>query len=93
MKEFLEKHTEKITGTISCFDRLIFKGYLPLTWPQRLESLISRNGRKIKEFKDFVSSSSDQLVKHAKALAEKNGRVYRYLQGRASPASGSRAGT
>jgi len=82
MKEFLEKHAEKITATISCFDRLIFKGYLPLTWPDRMESLLSRNNRKIKEFKDFVSSSSEQLVKHAKALAEKNDRVYRYLQGR-----------
>ena len=27
---FLEKHADKITGTLSCFDRVIFRGYLPI---------------------------------------------------------------
>ena len=30
MKDFVEKHRHKITGTISTFDRIIFKGYLPI---------------------------------------------------------------
>jgi hypothetical protein len=80
MKKFLDKHAEKVTGTISCFDRLIFKGYLPLTWPDAMEKLIAYHGLKIKDFKRFVSSSSDRLKNHAKALAERNGRSYRHLQ-------------
>ena len=80
MKKFLDKHTEKVTGTISCFDRLIFKGYLPLAWPDAMEKLMAHNGLKIKDFKRFVSSSSERLKNHAKALAERNGRSYRHLQ-------------
>jgi hypothetical protein len=81
MKTFLEKYGERITGTISCFDRLLFKGYLPLTWPKAMEKLIARNGHKIKDFKYFVQSCSQRLKDHAKAVAEKSGRSYLHLQG------------
>ena len=30
MDTFLTKHSSLITASLSCFDRLIFKGYLPL---------------------------------------------------------------
>ena len=74
MRESLGKHAEKISGTISCFDRLIFKGYLPLTWPRAMEKLMARRGLLIKDFKSFVSSSSRELKDHAKAVAERSGR-------------------
>ena len=50
MKNFLDKHAERVSGTISCFDRLIFKGYLPLTWPRAMEKLMAGEGLKIKDF-------------------------------------------
>ena len=37
MKEFTEKHADRITGVISCFDRILFKGYLPLGWSEAME--------------------------------------------------------
>jgi hypothetical protein len=30
MPTFLEQHADKILGTLSCFDRVIIRGYLPL---------------------------------------------------------------
>ena len=30
MEAFLTKHSHLINASLSCFDRLIFKGYLPL---------------------------------------------------------------
>jgi hypothetical protein len=30
MRRFLAKHAATPTGTLSCFDRLLFKGHLPL---------------------------------------------------------------
>jgi hypothetical protein len=30
MDAFLSKHKRKIAGTLSCVDRIVFKGYLPL---------------------------------------------------------------
>ena len=30
MRGFLEKHASKITGVLSCLDRMLFRGYLPI---------------------------------------------------------------
>ena len=30
VKDFVDRYIEKITGVVSCFDRILFKGYLPL---------------------------------------------------------------
>ncbi|MFQ5501860.1 MAG: hypothetical protein ACE5EQ_06110 [Phycisphaerae bacterium] len=38
MKHFIDKHQTRITGTISCFDRILFKGHLPLSWDGATES-------------------------------------------------------
>jgi len=27
MEQFIAKHTDKIQGTLSCFDRILFRGY------------------------------------------------------------------
>ena len=30
MKEFIRKHEDRIHGVLSCFDRMLFRGYLPI---------------------------------------------------------------
>ena len=30
MKEFVGKYGERIHGVLSCFDRMLFRGYLPI---------------------------------------------------------------
>ena len=30
MKEFIRKHEARIHGVLSCFDRMLFRGYLPI---------------------------------------------------------------
>ncbi len=30
MMEFVARHAEKIDGVLSCFDRMLFRGYLPI---------------------------------------------------------------
>ena len=37
---FLGKHQGKITGVLSCFDRVIFKGHLALSAPCELEYFV-----------------------------------------------------
>jgi hypothetical protein len=80
MRSFLKKHEEKIAGFISSFDRVLFKGYLPLGWPEALECLLYKNGLLIKDFKRFVSKHSNRLKEHAKATAEQAGRPYSHLE-------------
>ena len=40
MKDFVERHRERISGVIMCFDRLIFKGYLSLGWDGQMEKFL-----------------------------------------------------
>lgn len=81
MDQFTTKHQARITGTISCFDRILFKGHLPLGWPDAMERFISRQGLRLKDFGGFVNRSSERIKQHAKDMAERAGRPYLYLDG------------
>ena len=82
MKKFIDKHTQKISGTIACFDRLPFKGYLPISWAENMDRFITFQGLLLKDFKRFVTKHSEQVKEHAKAMVKKSGRPYIHLNGR-----------
>lgn len=77
---FVQKHAEKITGVLSCFDRVLFKGYLPIASAQRMHLFLGRQGLLLKEFKPFVLRQARRLKEHAEALCRQSGRPYRYVQ-------------
>lgn len=79
MDRFIMHHRDRIVGTVSCFDRLIFKGHLPISYPAGMESFFSRIGSKLMEFKKIVRDAADRLKEHAQALARQTGRPYEYL--------------
>jgi hypothetical protein len=79
VKRFLRKHARKIRGVISCFDRVLFKGYLPLSWAGAMEHFMHQQGLLVKDFKRFVQQASERVKVHAKQLARKAGRPYIYL--------------
>ena len=79
MQKFVEKHQKKITGTISIFDRIIFKGYLPFGYPEAMEQFLYRNGLLIKDFKPFAKEQSETLKQSAMEYAKRHGRPYQYL--------------
>jgi hypothetical protein len=83
MHSFLQKFADKVTGTLECFDRVIFKGHIqPLSFAQGMENLLARHGLLTKDFARFVQTHSDHLVQHAKAVAAKQGRRYEYVSHR-----------
>jgi hypothetical protein len=79
MQSFIEKHNDKITGVISAFDRVIFKGHLAFRFPQAVEEFIGRQGLLLKDFKDFVKDRSREIQANAKAMADEAGRPYQYF--------------
>ena len=81
MKRFLKKHAPKIRGVISCFDRLLFKGYLPIGWAGAMEHFMHQQGLLVKDFKRFVQQASDCVKEHAKGIAHKARRPYIHLTG------------
>ncbi len=80
MRDFVDQCSEKITGVVSCFDRVLFKGYLPLGFGNAMERFISNQGLLLKDFKRFVTTHSDTIKAHAEAMANKHERPFIYLQ-------------
>ena len=82
LSRFVTKFTSLIVAVLSCFDRVIFKGYLPITNAAALERFVDHL-LKIRrcDFMGFAEKQSEVVVNHAKRLAEESGAEYRFLQG------------
>src|ERR1044072_1594749 len=80
MKRFLERHRGRITGTLSGFDRMLFRGSLrSITHVKGLEIFLYSHHVLMKDFGNYVIKLSEHLVEHAKQLASVAGRPYVYL--------------
>ena len=83
MSDFVKKFTHLIIGTLSCFDRVIFKGHLPFGGDAHLNLFVDRVLKiRRKDFIPMLEKLSQTLVAHAKGLAEAAGRPYEYRQGK-----------
>lgn len=80
MKRFLERHRDRITGTLSGFDRMLFRGTLrSITHCKGLEIFLHSQYVLMKDFGNYVVHLSERLVEHAKQLASEANRPYVYL--------------
>jgi len=82
-KRFLAQFSSLIVAILSCFDRVIFKGYLPFHSEGELNSWVDYTLRiRRTEFIKQLDQRSEQLVDHARAMARNAGRPYEYRPGR-----------
>lgn len=83
VSSFVDKFSSLISWDLSCFDRVIFKGHLPFSYPAAFEKFVDYT-LKIRRA-DFIEKVapawSEQLVDHAKAFAAQSDRLYEYHQG------------
>ena len=49
MKEFLEKYQDRIHGVLSCFDRMLFRGYLPIMSGWQMAQFFNSSGIRFRE--------------------------------------------
>jgi hypothetical protein len=82
LSRFVAKFTSLIVAVLSCFDRVIFKGHLPISNGPALERFVD-GVLKIRrcDFMAFAERQSEALVDHAKRLAAEADVEYRFLQG------------
>ena len=74
---FLSKFANVIVTILGCFDRVIFKGYLPFYDDKHLNDFVDFHlKRRRKDFLPWLEQHSQSLVDHGKALAEQAGRPY-----------------
>jgi hypothetical protein len=61
-QRFVGKFADSMATTLSCVDRLIFKGYLPLGGDKHLDQFVDRLGILRKDFLPQLEPLSEQLV-------------------------------
>ena len=54
MDQFIATHADKIQGTLSCFDRVLFRGYLPFFSGYAMASFLETQGIRRDEVKQDV---------------------------------------
>jgi len=80
MERFLERHRDRITGTLSGFDRVLFRGTLrSIAHVKGCEIFLYSQRVLMKDFGSYVIGLSQRLVEHAKEMASRLGRPYQYL--------------
>ena len=79
MREFIGKHEARIPGVLSCFDRMLFRGYLPIMSGWSMAQFL--NGQQIDggSLKPFLLDNAERVKAPAIALANKQKRPFEYL--------------
>ena len=80
MKEFIEKYQDRIHGVLSCFDRMLFRGYLPIMSGWQMAQFFNHSGIRFRELKTFLIQHAERVKRHAMTIAEQEGRPFQYLQ-------------
>ena len=79
MKEFIRKHEARIHGVLSCFDRMLFRGYLPIMSGWSMAQLLKGLDVNSSSLKPFLLENAERVKQHAIAMARKGGRPFQYL--------------
>jgi hypothetical protein len=83
--KFVGKFNGSIIAVLSCFDRVIFKGYLPFGGDGHLNAFVDGVLQiPRKDFLPQLEGMSQKLVEHAQNMAQEAGAPYQYLQGKHS---------
>jgi hypothetical protein len=76
---FCAKHQDAVSGVISCFDRVIFRGYTPLSYPKGIEGFFWQQKVPLKNFKDYAPRIAERIKGHVKSVVLKSGAPFRHL--------------
>jgi hypothetical protein len=79
MKLFVRKHAKKIKATLECFDRMLFRGYLPIQSGWAMAQFLDQKDIRCPNLKDFLTENAARVNDHAKETAKKLGRPFQYL--------------
>lgn len=86
MERFLQRHESRVLGSISGFDRVLFRGVLlSISYVQGLEWFMGSQRVGFKDFQWFVEKFSAGIKKRAQQIAQRRGRPFLYVpSGRAN---------
>lgn len=81
---FLTKNASLFQGSLSCFDRVIFKGHLPISYVEKFQGFVDYTLKlpRAHFLQHIAPQWANQLVEHAQQTAATHQREYRYHQGK-----------
>lgn len=80
MNTFLSKHADDVTGTVSGFDRLVFRGTLRrLVYPEGMKTFLNSVAVLLKDFSKYVLATSNRLKEASADVASQASRPLIYL--------------
>lgn len=81
MKDFLQRYSNRVTGVLSGFDRIRFRGSLrTLMYGRAMTEFLWRVQIRLKEFKQYVLKVSDQIHQATERIGNASGRQLIYLE-------------
>jgi hypothetical protein len=90
MKSFVDRHGKSISGTISTFERVIFKGHLNGFFPEgAFGRYLSRRAVLLKDAGQFFEAETQRIRDHIASVAAAAGRPVEYLAGASTHRSGT----
>ncbi len=93
MSVFEHIHASAVTGSLTMFDRLIFKGHRTrLFQPDALRAFLWTQGFPLTQWTKFVTAATEAISLNAQALASQAGRPYIHLEGLATRSATSKEG-
>jgi len=76
-----ERHAQQIAGVLSCYDRVIVQGTLPVfCYADGMSAYLSKRGIRIFDFTQFAKPLTDAIKANAEALAAANGLAIDYVR-------------
>ena len=80
MERFLQRHASRILGSISGFDRVLFRGVLrSISYVQGLDWFMGSQRVGFKDFQWFVEKFSAGIKKRAQQIAQRAGRPFQFV--------------
>ena len=80
MKEFIQRYEDRIHGVLSCFDRMLFRGYLPILSGWQMAQFFNSRNIRFRTLKTFLVEQAQRVKQHGIDLAKKEGRPFQYVQ-------------
>ena len=82
MVDFTQRHTDKIQGVLSCFDRLILQGTLPdICHPRAIGAFFQGHGLRIFDFTEWAKPMREEIKEHVQSLAAEHGLEIEFIRG------------
>lgn len=74
MANLVERYASKISGTLSCFDRVVITGTIPgICYGDGMAAHLRSQGIRIFDYPKYVEPMRDELRENAERIAEENG--------------------